>query len=426
MNSLNIHFKGTTTGTQATFFPKYTSTLIKRMSVSINGVSVQIINDYNLIYNVFANHNSFNLTTAFGQNVEPSIKWTEAAASAALEGAITGENKILATATSIVAERLCINHFLGIISGGSTSIWNTDALGEIILTLQFEDARVLMGGAEATALTYADSAYSLSDIYATIEAYSFSSDEYYQMVSSADQKIGFNDWIVSRYASVEKKSSINVTSYLNASSLDYVIGLAQSDNGVASTTRRMIAYSSQSTGATSATAGGAVATAALNLYLYLTNPAIYTNDAGGLGIGNVGDGFFQCEAMRSPLQYIESSAFYINNRMINYAPLDPLQIFQQNLLSLGYENLDVSANGFNPSVVSLLHYFKYYGCCFQSFELINPDVFYLSGLNSQGASVSINWIATFGTTSTFKVNPVLIAKTSRILQVNPGRQIQVI
>jgi len=426
MQSLNLHFKGTTTGTQATFFPKYTSTLIKRLSVSVNGVSVQVINDYNIIYNIFANHNSFNNTTALGQNVEPSVKWTEAVANGAQEGAITGENKILNTATSIVNERLCINHFLGILSGGSTPVWNTDALGEVVVSIQLDNAGVLMGGAEATALAYTDSTYSLSDIFATVEAYSFSSDEYYNLLADSDKKIGFNDFIVSRFASVEKKTGINVSTYLNASSLDYVIGTAVSDNGSTSTTRRMIAYSSQSTGATQATAGPAVATSALNTYLYLSNPAIYTNDGGGLGIGNVGDGFFQCENMRFPLQYIESSSFSINNRQINFGPLDPLLIFQQNLLSLGYENLDVSANGFNSGIVSILHYFKYYGCCIQSFECINPDVFYISGLNTQGASVAINWTAGFGTTSTFRVNPILIAKTSRIMQVMAGRQISVL
>jgi hypothetical protein len=64
MESLNLHFKGTPTATNVVFFPKYTSTLIKRLSVSVNGVTVQIINDYNLIYNILANHNAFNITKA--------------------------------------------------------------------------------------------------------------------------------------------------------------------------------------------------------------------------------------------------------------------------------------------------------------------------------------------------------------------------
>lgn len=420
MNSLNLHFKGTPTATNVVFFPKYTSTLIKRLSVSVNGVTVQIINDYNLIYNIFANHNSHNLTTAFGQNIDSSIKWTEAGASGSAEGAITGTNKLVNTSTPIVNERLVINHFLGVISGGSTPVWNTDALGEVILSIQFNDAGVLCGGAEATALTYADAAYTLNDIYATVEAYSFSSDEFYNLLGEADKKIGFNDFIISRFASVEKSAGVNVTTYVNASSLDYVIGTGLSDVGVSSTVKRMIAYSAGSTGATSGVAGAAVATAAINLYTYLTNPAQYTND------GASGDGVFTCEQMRLPLQYLESSAFSINNRMINYAPLDPLEVFQNNLLALGYENLDVSANGFNPSIVSLLHYFKYYGCCIQSFELQNPEVFYLSGLNTQGASVSITWDARFGTTSTFRINPIIIAKCSRVMEVKAGRQIQVI
>ena len=421
MATLNLHFKGTPTATNTVFFPKYTSTLIKRLSVSVNGVTVQIINDYNLIYNLMANNNSFNLTTTHGQNVDATVKWTEAAASGSTEGAITGTNKLLNTTTPISAERLCINHFLGVISGGSTPVWNTDALGEVILSIQFSDAGVLCGGAEATALTYADAAYSLTDIYATVMAYSFSSDEFYTLLGEADKKIGFNDFIISRFASQEKAAGVSVTTYVNASSLDYVIGTALTDAGVSSTVRRMLGYSTGSTGATSGVAGAAVATAAINIYTYLTNPAQYTSDGAGGG-----DGVFTCEQMRFNLQYIESSAFSINNRLINYAPLDPLEIFQNNLLALGNEHLDVSANGFNPSVVSLFHYFRYYGQCIQSFELQNPEVFYLSGLNTQGASVSINWAARFGTVSTQRINPIIIAKTSRIMQVMSGRQIQVI
>jgi hypothetical protein len=421
MNSLNIHMKGTPTSANTVFFPKYTSTLIKRLSVSVNGVTVQIINDYNLIYNVMANHNSFNLTTAFGQNVESSIKFTEAAASGATEGVITGTNKLVNTTTPTANERLCINHFLGVISGGSTPVWNTDALGEVILSIQFSDASVLCGGAEATALTYGDATYSLTDIYATVEAYSFSDDSVYTMLTQEDKKIGFNDFIISRFASVSKSAGINVTTYINASSLDYVIGTGLSDAGVSASVKRMVAYSAGSTGATSGVAGASVATAGINLYTYLTNPAQYGSD----GAGGV-DGVFTCEQMRFPLQYITSSTFYLNNRMINYGPLDQLEIFQNNLLALGYENLDLSANGFNKSIVSLFHYYKHYGACFQSFELINPDVFYLSGMNTQGSSVSLQWNATFDPACTFTINPILIAKTSRIMEVRSGRQVAVI
>ena len=112
--------------------------------------------------------------------------------------------------------------------------------------------------------------------------------------------------------------------------------------------------------------------------------------------------------------------------MINYQPLDPLEIHQQNLFALNYENLDLSNNGFNPACVSLAHFFKYYGVCMQDLSLLNPATFYLSGLNSAGSSVSINWKATFNSFCTNDAYPVLIIKTSRILNISEGRQIAVV
>ena len=40
LQSLNLHFKASTKGTNPTLFPKYSSTLIKRLSVSVNNVSI--------------------------------------------------------------------------------------------------------------------------------------------------------------------------------------------------------------------------------------------------------------------------------------------------------------------------------------------------------------------------------------------------
>jgi hypothetical protein len=59
-------------------------------------------------------------------------------------------------------------------------------------------------------------------------------------------------------------------------------------------------------------------------------------------------------------------------------------------------------------------------------SLLNPAVFYLSGLNTQGASCSINWSATFESASTQVIYPILIVKTSRVLEIGAGRQVAVI
>lgn len=424
MNSLALHFRGSTTGTNVTIFPKYTSTLIKRLSISINNVSAQILNDYNVVYNTYADFNSANLTSRHGEQFDSTTRFADTTLSAAVTAAqqLTGTSLMLAATGAVSNQRMVINHWLGITGGGSTPIWNTDLLGEVCIQIQWETQGVLCGTAEASATTYtAADTYSLDNIFMSVESLSFTNDEYYQALASADQKIGFHDFNLIRFPKVAKASGIDVTTYVSASSLDQVIGSALTTNGLTSVPKTMIGHGLGSTG---------TSTNVINTYKYLSDPTIYVGAGGSTAqlndVLNYGDGFFSSLNMVRDLQYITSSVFYINNRMINYAPLDQLEIHQQNLYSLNYENLDMSNNGFTPSCVSLPHFFKYYAACIQDLSLLNPATFYLSGINSAGSSISLNWKATFNSFANIDCFPFLIVKTSRILNISSGRQIQII
>jgi hypothetical protein len=422
LQSLNLNWKATTKGTNPTLFPKYASTLIKRLSVSVNNVSVQIINDYNVVYNTYADMNSGNLTSRYNEKFDTTTDFVNTTLTSAVTvpQPLVGKNLLLATQGLITNERMVINHFLGLLGGGSTPIWNTDLMGEIVVSVQWETQGVLCGTAEASAITYTSAdTYELSDIYMTIESLSFVSDEYYQALAQADKMIGFHDFSVIRFPKVSKASGIDITTYISASSLDCVIGTALPANGITSIPKTMI-------GNTACSAG----TSVMNIYKYLSDPVANTGAGGAVAqVGDVlqyGDGYFSTLNMVRDLQYLNTSVFYINNRMINYQPLDTLEVHQQNLLALNYENLDLSNNGFNPAAVSLSHFLKYYGVCMQDLSLLNASVFYLSGINSAGSSISINWKATFNAFATIDAYPILIVKCSRILNISDGRQIQVV
>ncbi len=422
LQSLNLHFKGSTKGTNPTIFPKYSSTLIKRLSVSVNNVSVQIINDYNIVYNIYADLNSANLTTRFGEKFDTTTDFVNTTLSSAQTTAqpLVGKNLLLATQGLITNERMVINHFLGILGGGSTPIWNTDLMGEIVVSVQWDTQGVLCGTAEASATTYTSAdTYELTDIYMSIESLSFMSEEYYQALSQADKMIGFHDFSVIRFPKVSKASGIDITTYISASSLDCCVGTALPANALTAIPKTMIGNTACSVG-----------TSVKNIYSYLADPVANTGAGGAVAqvgdVLNYGDGFYSCLNMVRDLQYINTSVWYINNRMINYQPLDSLEIHQQNLLALNYENLDLSNNGFNPACVSLAHFFKYYGACFQDLSLLNPSTFYLSGINSAGSSISINWKATFNAFATIDAYPLLVVKCSRIMNISDGRQIQVV
>ena len=414
MESLQLHARITTIGTNVAVMPKYTSSLIKRLSVSVNNVTVQIINDYNLVYSVYADTNYGNLTKRFGEYFDTTTRFTDGATDGANPVQLVGTN-VLGNATAHLSnERIVINHFLGVLSG-STSVWNTDVMGEIVLSVQFDSAGILCGTPETSAVTYTDNSFELTQMYLLVESYSFANDEYYTSLSVGDKMIGFEDYNVVRFPATTKSAGVNVSTYCSASSLDCVIGTALTADGITSVPKTMIGYTANDTGAT-----------VTNIYKYLSDPVASVGNTGSIKSIKYGDGFFSTLNLLRDLQFIKTSVFSINNRQINFAPLDPLEIHNQNLLALGYENQDMGADGYNPSCVSLRHFFKYYGSCWQDLSLLNPNVFYLSGLNTQGASCAINWTATFDTACTQTIYPILIVKSSRVMEIGAGRQVNVI
>jgi hypothetical protein len=418
MDSFALWFKVTTSGTNVTIPARYASTFIKRLSLTMNNVSVQIIQDYNLVYNIANDHMNKDKTKGIGgEFLDNSIRWTEAAGSSD-QTPITGASTLLAGTAHLNNEQFCINNWMGLFGSASTRILPSDRTGEITISVEWAPNYEVLGGtAEGSATTYtASDTYSISDIYFTSEAFSFSDDTYYNSIGDKDLKFGFNDYVVTKFANVQKVNDINVTTYLSAGSIDYVMGTALLPQSVP---KPMVAYGSLGTGAAEANVA--------NIYKYLSDPVTYGGNSSATPADNIyGDGFYSTLAMQRCLQHLDTSQWSINNKTLNYAPLNKYEVFYNNLLALGYENVDMSANGLSPYIVSLLHYFKYSGVCIQSLELIDKDVFYISGLSSAGSSCAVNWVAKFsGNSNTLSVVPVIIAKMSKVLHVKAGRQIMV-
>lgn len=416
-DSASLFFKVSTTGTP-TVPTRYSSSFIKRMSLSFNNVSVQIIQDYNLIYNIAMDHTNKDKTKGIGGEwLDNSIYWTETAG-ASDQTAIAGASTMLAGTANITDKQFVINNWMGFLGSCSTKVLPTDRTGEITISIEWApNFEVLGGTAEASATTYsASDTYTISDIYMTAEAYSFSDNTYYNSIGDNDLKFGFDDYVVTRFANVQKKNGINVTTYLSAGSICSVYGTCLLPQSVP---KPMVAYGSLGTGAAEANV--------VNIYKYLSDPVAYDGNASATGANNIyGDGAFMTLGLQRCLQHIDTSQFSINNKALGYAPLNAYEIFNNNLLGLGYENVDASANGLYPGCVSLLHYYKYFGIVLQSLELIDKDNFYISGLSSAGSSCAINWRATFtGASNTLSVVPVLVARMKKICHVKAGRGIMV-
>jgi hypothetical protein len=394
---------------------RYASSFIKRLSIQMNNVSVQIVQDYNFVYSFYHDHNNKALTKGHaGDWTDNSILWSQAAPTNATETAITGVNSLANGNAIQTGIKLCVNNFIGFLSSASTRILPTDRTGEVVISLELAPTWEVLGGAENITPTAA-ATYEITETYLTCEALSFSDDSYYNALNSKDDlKFGFSDYVVSTFASTTKKTGINVTTYLSAGSIDHIVGTCR--NPPKSIPEKMVAYGTLGTSGT-----------ALNIYKYLSDPVAYAGNDSATPADNVeGDGFYSTKGLQRQMANISSSQFSINNKALNYGSFDPKEIFFNNLCALGYENVDVSANGLSPAIVSLFHYFKYYGGCIQSLELIDKNSFFISGLSSSGSSCAVNWVAKFdGATNEVPVIPVLICKLSRVLHVKQGRMISI-
>lgn len=404
LDSLNIFFK-VDIKTEKTLPTRYANSFIRRLSIQMNNVSVQIIQDYAFTYNFYADHNNKSLTKSVGGDwCDNSILWSQTTATTASDTAIVGDIAFLNATAIQTGLRFCINNFIGLLGSASTKILPTDRTGEVVISVEWAPAADVLGALEGVTATAA-ATYEITETYLTCEALSFSDDTYYNSISDKDLRIGFNDYIFTSFAEVEKKAGINVTTYVSAGSVDHIVGTARFP--LVTTVNKMRAVNLPS----------GVGTTAITLPQYLANPA---------GLEGEGDAFFGSINMQRNLSNLATSQFSINNKALNWGAMDIYEIFQNNLLALGYENVDISANGFNAGILSIFHYFKYYGGHIQSLELIDKDQFYISGLSSSGSSCSINWRATFlGSTNTVKIVPVIICKLSRVLNIGAGRNISV-
>ena len=401
LDSLNMYFKVSTL-VEKTLPARYASTFIKRLSIQMNNVSVQIIQEYNFVYNLYNDLNNKSVTKGIaGDWVDNSILYSQTAPNSATDTAITGANAFL-NATGLQTDLpFCINNFIGFLGSASTKILSTDRTGEVVISVEFAPTADVLGGVEGVTPT-ASASYSVKDIYLSCEALSFSDDTYYNSIGDKDLRIGFNDYVYTSFPSGAKSSGVNVTTYISAGSIDHIVGTARYVQ--ATTPAKMVASKVDGAGTT-----------AINFPTYLSNPAANSAD---------GDAFYSTKNMVRAMGQLATSQFYINNKALNWGPFNAQEAFQNSLLALGYENVDISSNGLNPGIVSLLHWYKYYAGVFQSLELIDKDNFFISGLSSSGSSCAINWQATFsGSSNGVIIVPIIIAKLSRVLNIKAGRQI---
>jgi hypothetical protein len=164
----------------------------------------------------------------------------------------------------------------------------------------------------------------------------------------------------------------------------------------------------------------------INYQKYLSDIPTYTSAAGGIG-----DGFNQSYYFMRAGADLATSQWSINSTNIDPYPLPPSEIWNQNLIALGNQNLDFGTSGVHSSCVSLHHFLKYYFCHILSLENLSGDgQFWRSGLSGNGSTVNITYNATFdkqgATTTAEKIAPIIFCRSTKVLSIRDGHIISVV
>jgi len=424
LRTFNFFYQFTTSGTTGTFIhPRYSSSLIERISVIINGNTVDILPSYNFLYNTLMDLEGSSFDQFSKRSVtewfDPSLKFTSADPSSTTDVALVADNwtKSGTSLPSKVDGAIC--HWLAFMGSCSPSCLDTSDLGDVFIQIQFASPYILPSTINATSQTLAGGSYTLDNVYATIDVLSFASDEYYNLkaskLASSGLNVGFYSYLNARFASIAKNTGINVNWNVSANSLDQIIcTCCKTDQN--STWKPMIVYGSNDAGSTVYTMSQIVA-----------DPVGKVNNTGSIRTEVLGDGFMNSYYFLRNAQAIKESRVSINNRPINYGFLTPKEVYIQTLKALGYNHIDLGTNGVNACIFSLVHFCKYYFAHIEDLTIQDTKDFWIAGLNSLGSTLTITWEANFsGSSNAQTCVPVLYARLSKVLNIAKGRNISVI
>lgn len=426
LRTLCLYAKGTCelTSGEAVHFPRNTSSLIKTLSVFVNGTLIERIDNYNILYNKL-----YDLECGVDQVSKRYLEISDPSVAYSVASDTTNATPIILTSsgvtTSTVGRKLCVNNFLGFISSASAVCIDTNDTGVIEIEIELANENVLWASANATAGTApapVGAKWKLDDVHWTINKIVFNDPLYYNLKSSrllsSGIQIGYQTYIASK-GSVVTKSTVSVNATVNTTSLDQLICCYSPENP---TITKLQLFGSNNAVASLSfaqvlTGYNRTATNAVSLIGGQSDPAIHHNTAG--------DAYNQSYFFKSDASGLGTSSIEINNTPLTVQPLEDYELFNETLIALGNANLDMGA-GCHQGMRSLSDFLKYYFAHIVSLENISKnDDFYKSGLDGKSSALNIVWKQHYPTTGG-NVVPYIFAKTTRIMQINEGNQVTVI
>lgn len=440
LRSIVLYMTGSCQGTGSTVsyfhFPRFSASLIQKLVISANNITLCSISDYNLLYNALIDLEGADISQygkRLGELYDPTIRWSQTTSAGTSE---TNENAIAAVVNHSVTGAtsndtsvdMCINNWLGFFNCSTPCIDTTD-FNDIWIEITFAPASILYHSTITTsAPTLSNVGYTLSKIFMTLDLITFSSALYYNLKTekligdgeNSGLVIGYYDYWTSRFSSTKKSSGVALNFNLNSSCLDQLIATFQMSDYA--TNKPLVLYGGN------AISNGTV----VPFQKVLADPTTYVNCQGTFDTNHFityaqGDAFNQSYYFRRGGNDLTSSQWTINSKAIDNYALTPLEIFQKNLQYMGFNNIDMGASGLHPGILSIYHFLKYYFVDICDLTNIAGDNnFWVAGLNSAGSSINIQYNATFASTNTSSVIPVVFARSTKKLVIKAGKQLEII
>lgn len=442
LRTLCLYAKGTAERTSGNpvHFPRNTSSLIKTLSVYVNGTLIERIDNYNILYNKI-----YDLECGVDQVSKRYLEIADPSVAFSVATDQTNATPIintLASTSSDTNRKLCVSNWLGFISSSVPCVDSND-FGVMEVEVELANETILWAGAHTTAgnaVNTIGASWKLDDVHFTISKIVFNDPLYYNMKASkllsSGLQIAYQTYVASK-GSVVTKSSVSVNATINTTSLDQLIccygpsapsiqplrlfGANNADDSL-NFAQVLSGYNGLTNNITTASAAaGSGAGTAAKLQRIGGQTALNTNEHDN----TAGDAFNQSLFFKSDATGLGTSSIEINNTPLAPQPLEDYEVFNETLIALGNNNLDMSA-GVHQGMRSISDFLKYYFAHIVSLENISKnDDFYKSGLDGKSSALNIVWKQHYPTTGG-NVVPYIFAKCTRILQINEGNQVSVI
>ena len=429
----NLNTTGTNPAPNKVHFPRLTSSLIKTLSIYCNSVLIERIDNYNILVAKLNDLDGGGVGGEAKRNLEisdPSVRY-------ALNGVFdhtagTPQITTLDATSSDVNRKIAITNWCGFLSTASTRCIDTNDFGTMEIEITLADEKVLWTSANVMATGSAQVApnvnanYKLDDIHFCISKIVFNNSLYYNMKASkllsSGLQIAYQTYISSKGSVVDKSGAVNVNCTINSTSLDQLICTFNPENPSV----QPLQLFGSNDGADSLSFPQV-----LSGYSRTIASSKIVNIAGQSSAdpfnNSAGDAFNQSYFFKSDAVGIASSSIEINNTPLMPQPLEDYEIYNESLIALGLNNVDMNAS-VHSGLRSLADFLKYYFAHIVSLENISNDGhFTKSGLDSKASGLNVVWKLAYNSGAvSMKQAPYIFAKCTRVLQINEGHSVMVI